>query len=126
MGYADPNFQVRREEFAGESTAGATTESCKFRQFQKMRLKNVHAVVTVAGTVVGHKLDVFRGTTSVASIALGTSAIGASASADSSGPGLNLDVASLEQLSVKTGADVTGRAHVIYEFEAATDSVKTR
>jgi hypothetical protein len=125
-GYTEPNALVRREQFGGETTAGATTESCKFRSFQKMKLKNVHAVVTVAGTATTHKLDVFRGTTSVASISLGTSAIGATAKADSSGPGLDLAYAALEQLSVKTGADATGRAQVVYEFEVDHDAVRTK
>lgn len=126
MGYADPNSQVRRENFAGEAGGAATTEYSKFRSFQRMKLKNVHAVVTVAGTAAGHKLDVFHGTTSVASISLGTSAAGATAKADGAGPGLDIIVESLAQLSVKTGADATGKAHVVYEYEVLHDAVQTQ
>lgn len=125
-GFSEPNATVRREHFAGETTAGATTESCKFRSYQKMKLKNVHAVVTTAGTAAGHKLDVFRGTTSVGTISLGTSVAGASASADSAGPGMNLEFSALEQLSVKTGADIVGRAQVVYEYEVLHDAVRTK
>ncbi|HEY8359104.1 MAG TPA: hypothetical protein VIL30_16735 [Ramlibacter sp.] len=122
MGYADPNFQVRRENHAGEAGGAATTEYGKFRTYQKSKLRQVHAIVTVAGTVVGHKLDVFRGTTSVGTIALGTSAAGVIASSGA----LNLDMASMEQVSVKTGADTVGKAAVVFEYSTASDAVRTR
>jgi hypothetical protein len=126
MGYSDPNSTVRREHFAGEAGGAATTEYGKFRSFQKAKLKNVHAAVTVAGTAAGHKLDVFHGTTSIASIALGTSAAGVLASADSAGPGLDRELASMDQISVKSGADTVGKAHVIFEYEVQHDAVQTR
>jgi hypothetical protein len=122
MGYSDPNFTVRREQFAGETTAGATTESCKFRSFQKARLKKVHAVVTTAGTATTHKLDVLHGTTSIGTIALSTSTAGSIAGSAT----LDRELASLDQVSVKTGADATGKAHVVYEFEVLPDAVQTK
>lgn len=125
-GFSEPNAVIRREHDAGEAGGAATTEYGKFRSFQKAKLKNVHAAVTVAGTAAGHKLDVFRGTTSVGTIALGTSTAGTLAKADSVGVGMNLDMASMEQISVKTGADTVGKAHVVYEFEVLHDAVRTK
>ena len=121
MTYADPNATVRRENFAGEAGGGATTEYGKFRSFQKARLKKVHAVVTVAGTATTHKLDVYHGTTSISSISLSTAAAGGTASSST----LNEELASLDQISVKTGADAAGKAHVIYEFHMHHDAVQT-
>lgn len=121
MSYDSPDYTINREYFAGESTAGATTESLKFRVFQKAVLKKVHAVVTVAGTATTHKLDVMHGTTSIGVITLSTSTAGVSASSAL----LNRDVPSLEQVSVKTGADATGKAHVVYEYEVASDAVSS-
>lgn len=121
--YSDPNHSIRREFFAGESTAGATTESCKFRTFQKMKLKKVHAVVTVAGTsaTTGNKLDIYNGTTSIGSLTMGTSIAGVSVSS------LVLDsaVAALGQISVKTGTDATGKSHVIYEYQVDHDATQS-
>lgn len=120
--YTDPTVTVRREHCAGtEAGGGATTEYAKFRSFQKMRLKKVHAAVTVAGTNAGHGFDVYSGTTSVGTIALGTSAANATASSAL----LDLTVTSLAQVSVKSLADATGKAQVVYEFEVMADSVQS-
>lgn len=121
MSYDDPDYSIRRENFAGEAGGGATTEYCKFRSFQASRLKAVHAVVTTAGTATTHALNVYHGTTSIAAIALSTSAAGVSASSAV----LNEALAALDQVSVKTGADATGKAHVIFEYEVTPDAVQS-
>lgn len=121
MTYADPNATVRRENFAGEAGGAATTEYCKFRVFQKSLLKKAHAVVTTAGTAAGHKLDVYHGTSSIGTIALSTSTAGVSATSAT----LNEELAALDQISVKTGSDQTGKAHVIYEYQTRHDAVQT-
>ena len=118
MAYDSVNALVRNEWFAGEAGGGATTEYLKFRRFQKMRVKAVHAVITVAGTNAGHGLDIYSGTTSVATIALGTAAAGGTGIANT-----DFDVAALGVISVKTLVDATGKAHVIYEFENVHDGV---
>lgn len=119
-GISDPNVVVRRE--ADRITvAGATTEGAKFRQFQKFKLKRVHAAVITAGTAAGHGLDVYHGTTSIGTIALGTSAAGVSVSSAV----LNRDVGAMEQVSVKSLADIVGVAHVVYEYEVQHDAVQT-
>lgn len=118
--YSDPNAAVRRE--ADRITvAGATTEGAKFRSFQALKLKKVHAAVITAGTAVGHGYDVYHGTTSVGAIALGTSAAGVKASSAT----LNLSVASMAQMSVKSLADAVGVAHIVYEYEVQPEAVQT-
>lgn len=119
--YSAPNATIRREYFAGEAGGGATTEYGKFRSFQKSKLKAIHAVVTVAGTSTAHKLDLMHGTASIGVITLSTSTAGVVASSAT----LNEALAALDQISVKTGADVVGKAHVVYEYEVVPTAVQT-
>lgn len=121
MSYDNPDFLIRREHCAPPTTAGATTEGAKFRHFQAMKLKKVHAAVITAGTATDHGFDVYHGTTSVGTITLGTSTAGSSASSAA----LNLDVASMAQVSVKSLADVVGVAQIVYEFEVRPDAVES-
>jgi hypothetical protein len=118
--YTHPTHMVRREQF-GTTVAGATTEGCKFRAFMKMRLKKVHVAVVTAGTNAGHGYDVYHGTTSIGTIALGTSAAN---TVGHSGL-LNELVDTMEQISVKSLVDATGVAHVVYEYQTASDAVHT-
>lgn len=120
MAYDDPDFQIRREKDA-ITVAGATTEGAKFRMFQAARLKKVHAAVITAGTSTAHGYNVFHGTTSIGSITLGTSTAGAYASSAL----LNEAVGPMEQLSVKSLADVVGVAHIVYEYEVSSDAVQS-
>jgi len=120
MAYDDPDYLVRRE-VDRITIAGATTEGAKFRSFQAMRLKKVHAAVITAGTATTHGYNVFHGTTSVGAIALSTSAAGVSASSAL----LNLEIAAMAQLSVKSLADATGVGHIVYEYEVTNDAVQS-
>lgn len=121
MSYDNPNNTVRREHHAGEAGGGATTEYGKFNSFQKMKLKKVHAVVTTAGTAAGHGFGVYHGTTSIGAIALSTSAAGVTASSGA----LDTTVASMAQVSVKSLADVVGKAHIVYEYEVLPEAVQS-
>lgn len=121
MGYDSPNFTTRFEHFVGAVGGDATTEYGKFRRFQAAQLKKVHAVVTTAGTATTHKLDVYHGTASIGTIALSTSAAGSIASSAL----LDRRLESLDQISVKTGADADGIADVIYEYETEPDSIRS-
>ena len=56
--YSDPNYAVRREYCSPPTTAGATTEGAKFRSFQKMKLKKVHAAVIVCGSLLFSKIQI--------------------------------------------------------------------
>lgn len=120
MAYDAPDYSIRRER-DGITTAGATTEGVKFRHFQATRLKKVHAAVITAGTATTHGYDVYHGTTSIGTIALSTSTAGSTASSAL----LDRAVASLEQVSVKSLADATGVAHIVYEFEVTSDAVES-
>lgn len=120
--YTDPTVQTRREHCSGtEAGGGATTEYAKFRSFSKGILRKVHAAVTTAGTTTGHALDIYSGTTSVGTLLLGTS----TANSIVSSAALNLTMASLAQFSVKTLADATGKAQVVWEYDFAADSVQS-
>lgn len=121
MSYDDPNFAIRREYTATPAAAGATTESNKFRSFQAIRLKKAHAYVVTAGTATTHGYNVFHGTTSIGTIALSTSTAGVVASSAL----LDRLVASMEQVSVKSLADATGVAQIVYEFEVTPDAVES-
>lgn len=120
MGYSDPDYTIRREH-PQQTVAGATTEGAKFRHFQKMRLKKAHTAVTVAGTSTAHGLDIYHGTTSIGTIALGTSVAGSIAHSAL----LERIVDSMEQISVKSLADVVGTALVVWEYEVLPDAVKS-
>ncbi len=120
MGYSDPNYTVRREN-CGAAGGAATTEYNKFRHFQRMRLKKVHAASTVAGTNAGHGFDVYHGTTSIGTIALGTAAANTVAHSAL----LDRTVESMEQISVKSLVDATGTACIVYEFEVFPDAVES-
>lgn len=118
--YESPNSSVRREADA-ITVAGATTEGAKFRSFQKMILRKAHCAAIVAGTVSGHGYDVYNGTTSVGTMVLG---IGAAGTLAHSGL-LNSAVASMGQISVKSLADATGVAHIVFEYDVDNDAVQT-
>lgn len=120
MPYDDPDFSIRRES-AHIPTAGATSEGAKFRSFQAMRLKKVHAAVITAGTATTHGYNVFHGTTSIGTIALSTSAAGVVAHSAL----LDELVGTMEQVSVKSLADATGVAHIVYEYEVTPDAVQS-
>lgn len=114
----DTDF-MNRQCRDGIAAAGATTEAVKFRNFMAMRLKKVHATVVIAGTATTHGYDVYHGTTSIGTIALSTNTAGVTASSAL----LDRDIESMEQVSVKSLADATGSAHIVYEFEHQQDAV---
>lgn len=120
--YDSPNATIRREAMGlTEAGGGGTTEYAKFVSFQKMKLKAAHAYVTTAGTAGAHGFNVFNGTTSVGAISLGTSAAGVTASSAV----LNSAVAAMGQVSVKSLADVVGKAIIVFEYEVDLDAVQS-
>ena len=120
--YDDPNATIRREAMGmAEAGGGASTEYAKFISFQKMKLKNVHAVVTVAGTADAHAVTVLNGATIIGTMTLGTSAKGATVSLGA----VNSAVAALGQVSVKTLLDVVGKAIIVYEYAVDYDAVQS-
>lgn len=121
MAYDSPTCTTRREHSSTPAAAAATTESNKFRTFQAMRLKAVHAAVITAGTATTHGYDVYHGTTSIGTIALSTSTAGSIGHTAT----LNRDVGTMEQISVKSLADATGVAQIVYEFDISPGAVQT-
>jgi hypothetical protein len=120
MAYDDANANVRREHCVGEVGGAATTVYGKFHHFQKMKLNAVHFRITGTATDTDHKVDVYIGTTSVASAALARQAIGVTSSVT-----IGSNVTALQAVEVKTGADTVGKAVVSYEFEVDPDAVRT-
>lgn len=121
MSYEDPDFNIRREFYAGNAGGAGTTEYGKFRSFMKARLKEVHFIVTTAGTSTAHGFDVYHGTDSVAAVVIGTrtgNSVVHSAVLDHS-------MDAMSQVSVKSLADVVGKADVVYEYEVTVDAVKS-
>jgi len=118
--YSEGNSTIRRE-VDRITVAGATTEGAKFRSFQRLKLKKVHAAVITAGTATTMGFDVYHGTTSIGTIALSTSTAGSVAHSAT----LNEVVESMEQVSVKSLADATGVGHIVYEFEVLHDAAQT-
>lgn len=57
-------------------TGVASASMQKFLMYQSMRLKRVSALVVTAGTNTAAAVDVYNGTTSVASLAFGTNTAG--------------------------------------------------
>jgi len=120
VSYDHPNRVVRREHFIN-AVAGATTALGKRRHFQAMVLKAVHATVAVAGTVTTHGYDIYNGTTSIASILLGTGA----AAVQVSSSVLNAAIPAQGSFEVRSLADATGAAEIVMEYEAAQTAVHT-
>jgi len=110
MAYDSPEYAVGRE-YTGAATAGATTEFAKFRTFVASTLRNVAAVVTTAGTSSVHAYDVYVGTSSVGTVLLGTKTAGETVTT-----AVNAAVPALGQFSVKSVADATGAAAIIYDY----------
>lgn len=57
-------------------TGAASASMQKFHMFQSVRLRRVSAMVVTAGTDAAAAVDVYVGTTSVASLAFGTNTAG--------------------------------------------------
>jgi hypothetical protein len=121
MAYDDANATVRREHCTGAIGGASTTAYGHFTTFQKAKLKAIHGVVSTPGTAAGHKYDVYIGSSSVASFAFATGAVGVTSSIT-----LGSDMASLDDGAyLQTGADVTGRAVFTWEYEVEPDAVRT-
>lgn len=121
MSYADANCTVRREA-CFTTVAGATTTGARFASFQKIKLKRVHFVVVTAGASGTHGYRVYEGATPIgADVVIGTAAAGAVFSTGV----LNELVDSMVPVTVRSLADATGVAQVVYEYEVTYDAVQT-
>ena len=116
MSYDSPDRVIEREHFV-EAGGAATTVYGKNRSFADRLLKRVRAIVNVAGTAAGHGFDIYIGTASVGTIALGTAAPGESVTTT-----VNQAAAAGAQVSVKSLADAAGKADITFEFAHTSDS----
>lgn len=115
----DSTLALKPEQFfAGEAGGAATTEYAKFRTAWKIKLRRAALTVTTAGTVTGHGYDLMHGTTTVASVVVGTGTAGVSTSIDVT----DRDIAAGEVLSIKTKADQAGKVHVTWVYENYHDA----
>lgn len=79
--YDHPNAQIVRHLVVGPLLGTATTIMARFTMPQQIELIAVHSRVQVAGTNAAAGVDIYNGTTSVASITHGTDAAGTAHSA---------------------------------------------
>lgn len=115
MAYDSPDKVIERDAVvAAAAGGGATTTYGKFRSFVATALLNITAVVTTAGTAAGHGFDVYNGTTSIATIPLGTAAADTVVTV-----ALNLEAAALAAITVKSKADVVGLADIVLQYREA-------
>lgn len=112
-GYDHPAF-LSRLSVGVTSTAGASGTSGQISFPSAMRLRNVAATVRTAGTsaTTGNKVDIFVGTASVGTIALGTGTAGSNGTSGD----LNTLVPVGTVIALKNGTDATGVAHVVMEM----------
>lgn len=113
VGYDAPDRTIEREKHI-EAGGAATTAYGKFRSLFAAKLTRVKAWVTTQGTAVGHGFDVYVGTTSVGTIPLGTSAAETAVEV-----ALNVAAPAGSQVSVKSLADIVGKADVTIEYRRA-------
>lgn len=112
--YDHPNALVRQIIHVPSVAAGASGDKAFIPvPVGPVRIRNVLAYVTTAGTTSVHGYDVYNGTTSVGTISLGT---GAAASSGSSG---DINVATstaLPYIKIKSKTDATGTAAFAIEW----------
>ena len=113
-GYDHPAYLARQVVPLHVTVAGASGTSGTHAFPMAMRLRNVSAIVRVAGTSAGagHKADVFVGTSSVGSIALNTLA----AFVQSTSGDLNTLVPAGTKVYTVGGTDATGTCEVCAEM----------
>ncbi len=118
MRYDHPTVIARRFDNAGVMAAGTTAQLHQLIP-PLSRLKRVHARVHTAGTATAYVVDVYHGTTSISTIALGTGAAGITGTTGL----LDTAIAALDQIYFQAAGDATGRAIVNYEWEILPDAV---
>lgn len=116
--YDHANVLARKYMTASPVGGAATTTYAKMPVLNKSRIRNVGFSVLLAGTATTHKFDIYNGTDSIGAVTLGTSVAG---SVGTSGD-LNSAIAAGGYLSVKSGADATGTAGVVFELSTEADA----
>jgi hypothetical protein len=122
MAYDDPNAVLRREIQTGNITGIASTTIGKFLFFQKTQVKQVKALVVVAGTDAAAGVDIYNGTTSIGAIVVGTNTAGTIVNSGT----LDAEIAASSFLDIRGKA---GSATMILAFciehQVRQDAVRT-
>jgi len=121
MGYDNPNANINREISRNDAGGAATTEYAKFRAHQKGRLKNVHLIVTTAGTIDAHAFELTIGAGTVATMTCGTQTAGSIISLGDTEEA----VAAMEAVALVSKADADGIVDVVYEYNVDHDAILT-
>lgn len=116
--YDDVNTQINRNHCPGEVGGAASTYYGKFALFAKTRLNAVNLVVTTVSTDANHKFDAYLGTTSVASVTVGTATVGSVKTIT-----LQTTVDSMTVLSLRSGTATDGKAVASYEYRNQQDAL---
>lgn len=121
MPYDSPNATLQREIHRPDAGGAGTTDYAKFRAWQKGILKNVHLVVTTAGTADAHAFELVVGAGTVATMTCGTQTAGSIISLGDT----EQAVASMESVKLVSKADVVGVVDVVYEYNVDHDAPHT-
>lgn len=122
MSYDDANSSTRREVSLPNVVGVASATMVRHLQFQKARLKKVHALVNVAGTNAAAGVDIFIGTTSVGAVTVGTNTAGSTASSAL----IDSDIPALGMVEIKGKANsATMNVSLILEEQVLPDATQS-
>lgn len=110
--YDHPAYLVRQLMYF-EGAASASGTNAQMEAPIDFTIRNVRGVVVTAGTTSTHAYTIRKGTTSLGSISLGTSAAGVSATSGD----LNAALTAGDEFNILKSDDATGVAHFAMEVE---------
>lgn len=110
--YDHPSYLVRSLMALGQAVAGASGTYAQFIAPFNMQLRNLTAVVVVAGTSATNTLTVRQGTTSIGLLTLADSAAGFEATSGD----LNVTLTQGNVFNLLGGTDATGVTNVMLEW----------
>lgn len=115
MAYDQATYEKRHATSFPGIVAASGVSAAKFLAFTDMKVKKINARVIIAGTADTAQWDILNGTSSVAAIVAGTSAIGTLLTAVTQ----NITLASDGYLDIRSNADnatTKGDFYIEYEF----------
>lgn len=115
MAYDSPDRALRYID-AGHLTGAASASMRKFPQYRAALLKRAQATIITAGTHASAAFDIYSGTTSVGSLAVGTNTAGVTVSSGT----INAQIAADSYIEVKGKADSATCVAAI-QFEVQTN-----
>lgn len=129
MAYDHATYLTRMGVALGETTAGATTASCKYAAFTAMIAFSAQLTVTTAGTAAGHGFSICKisgtATTTYAITTIGTAVAGTTTNVLLSTVSGGQTLIQGDILEAVTLVDATGKAAVAYELNAQPTATVT-